>query len=97
VRHGRGLVFRYLVGGRGVVERVHFFADEDGDDELVAVEAGEVGGDDVLVELAKEVVSLVGRQGGFQEEVGLDGAVGVVDIGLADALVGLPDEIDLGG
>jgi len=97
VRHGWGLVFRYLVGGRGVVERVHFLADEDGDDELVAVEAGEVGGDDVLVELAEEVLSLIWREGGFQEEVGLDGAVGVVDIGLADALVALPDEIDFGG
>jgi len=63
---------------------------------LVAVETGQVGGNDVVVELSDEVLPIVLVEGGFEEEVGLDGVIGEVDVGLADALLASPDDVDFG-
>src|SRR3990172_2939682 len=54
--------FFQLLGFGRIVERVHLLAPEDRHDELVPIEAGQVGGDDVLVYLRVQPLQLVLRK-----------------------------------
>jgi hypothetical protein len=47
-------------------------SDENCDDELLAIEAREIRGDDVIVELGEQLLLLAFIEGNLEKEIGLD-------------------------
>src|SRR5205823_4308321 len=71
-------------------------AAEDGDEEVVALETGKIGRDNIFVDLREELLLRGHGEIRLQNQRRVDRVLRVMQVELADAVVLLPDQVDLG-